>query len=336
MNSQKSFKIEFMSSSEARTFIESTNTNIGGIPLHKESKEQEIDPSIPQCWECGILNPEHNTRNCPGPKKCLKCNDRAHKFYDCPIPKNTEQMSEEHKTQRYCIPCHTRGDHTSLDHRFCATKKKILYDKIKSLRENKKTEENADKWDIDLIKKTLDISNTQAWPALHKYQHQQQKTSTIILLALLEENSHPGSFQTKLDSELKRNGLPTVQYNIGPNVAKSVTNIICATNSSNINRQQPTNQDRTPIIIQTKQNQARVSDTGAMSKFGRDTIKHIKRTDQQTASDNSLHIKTPIPTTVVQNIPFVKPQFVMRCTSSKHNLLETSNKPQHTILFPQQ
>ena len=299
-----------MTSKEARQFITSDNTSIGGIPLHTESKEQEIDPTIPQCWECGILYPEHNTINCPGPKRCLKCNSDAHKFFECPIPKNIDQMSEEHNSQRHCIPCQTKGDHTSLDHQFCTTKKTILNEKIKSLREKRKAEENSDKRDIDLIKKTLEISNTKTWPALHKYQHQQQKTSYIILLALLEENGNPGSLQTKLDTELNRNGLPTIKYNLGPDTARTVTNIICANNVSNSN----SNHERTPIIIKTKQHGAGAANPPvSMSKYGKDTAKHIQRTNQDdifNPSDNSvIHLdnkkqrialpNTPIPTTAV-------------------------------------
>ena len=67
MESHKSFKIEMSTTKEARIFIESNTTSIGGIQLPPETKELEIDPTVTQCWECGILNPTHNSHNCPGP-----------------------------------------------------------------------------------------------------------------------------------------------------------------------------------------------------------------------------------------------------------------------------
>ena len=64
MNSKKSLKIEFLDSAQANKFINKSNTSIGGIPIHKDSKEIEIDPTVPQCWECGQLNPRHNSSDC--------------------------------------------------------------------------------------------------------------------------------------------------------------------------------------------------------------------------------------------------------------------------------
>ena len=115
MNSKKSFKIEFKTTKEARKFVNSKKNSIGGIQLHQNTKEMEIDPTVPQCYVCGILHPTHNSNNCPGPKRCLKCNSRDHQFYDCLIPKDINRMSEEQKAQRYCIPCQSIGDHTSLE-----------------------------------------------------------------------------------------------------------------------------------------------------------------------------------------------------------------------------
>jgi len=66
MDSKKSFKIELNTTLEAKKFIESDTTNIGGIRLLKENKEKEIDPIVAQCWDCGILNPTHTSHNCPG------------------------------------------------------------------------------------------------------------------------------------------------------------------------------------------------------------------------------------------------------------------------------
>ena len=211
MNSKKSFKIEFKTTKEARKFIDSKNTSIGGIQLHQNTKEMEIDPTVPQCYVCGILHPTHNSNNCPGPKKCLKCNSRDHQFYDCLIPKDINRMSEEQKAQRYCIPCQSIGDHTSLDHRFCKTKRKFIEENIKTARENKKIEDATNKRDIELIKRTLEITTTDTWPALaHNFEHH-QKISTVLLMALLDESQRPGIFQRKLDEGLNNNGLPNIQ-----------------------------------------------------------------------------------------------------------------------------
>ena len=138
---------------EARIFIESNTTSIGGIQLPPETKELEIDPTVAQCWECGILNPTHISRNCPGPRRCLKCLQHDHRFYNCHLPKKFNDMTTEQKRQRYCIPCKLRGDHTSLDHRYCPEKRKIVQERVKMARESRNTEENANKRDTDLIKK---------------------------------------------------------------------------------------------------------------------------------------------------------------------------------------
>ena len=65
---KKSFKIEFMEKKQAKAFILDKNTHIGNIRLSEESKEPEVDPTIKQCWECGQLEPNYNTRNCLGKK----------------------------------------------------------------------------------------------------------------------------------------------------------------------------------------------------------------------------------------------------------------------------
>ena len=175
MNSQKSFKIVMENNLEAKKFIASTSTSIGGIQLSKNNKESEIDPTIKQCWSCGILNPNHNNVNCPNSKHCLKCFSREHQFYSCPLPRDPANMSQEQKESRHCIPCNSRGNHTSLDHRYCPEKRKIVQERIKTARELRNIEDDNQKRDTDLIKKTLELSNTNAWPALQRNQEQQQK-----------------------------------------------------------------------------------------------------------------------------------------------------------------
>ena len=214
---------------EANKFINSPSTSIGGIQIKKENKEIEINPIVDQCWTCGILNPNHNSSNCHNTKKCLKCNSRDHLFFNCPLPKSHTDMSSEQKAARFCIPCGTSGNHTSLDHRFCPEKRKIVNARIKSAREERMQTETATQRETTLIKKTLELSNTDAWPALRINQEQQQKTSTIILLALLDENKQPGIFQQKFSQALQNNGLPDVKYTPEP-TAEMVKNTFCATN----------------------------------------------------------------------------------------------------------
>ena len=122
MKYTKAIKIEFPTSIQATTFLKNTNTSIGAFKILQEHKEREVDPTINQCWGCGILNPDHNSNNCQGTKVCLKCGSGQHKFYECRIPRNNEDMTEIDKQARYCVPCRERGNHTSLEHSRCSKK----------------------------------------------------------------------------------------------------------------------------------------------------------------------------------------------------------------------
>ena len=66
MQSRKSFKIEMTSRQEAQKFLNQEIINIGGIRISEDSKEPELDPTITQCWECGELEPNHNSKYCTG------------------------------------------------------------------------------------------------------------------------------------------------------------------------------------------------------------------------------------------------------------------------------
>ena len=231
MNSKKTFKIEMETTVEAKRFINSRRTSVGSILIHQESKEVEVDPTIPQCWECGHLNPKHISSTCPGNKRCIKCGNHSHQFFNCPIPKDTDRMNERDRANRFCIPCDARGDHTSLDHRQCPTKRRLVQEKINAARDKRKSEETEERRDTNLIQKTLEIANTNAWPALQNSQEQQQKTSTIVLLALLDEASSPGSFQRKLTNEMKKNGLPEVKYEPEPETATYMAKLIAGANT---------------------------------------------------------------------------------------------------------
>ena len=230
MNSKKSFKIIMETSQEARNYINALGTSIGGIQLLKENKEHEIDPSISQCWACGRLNPNHNSNTCPNPKVCIKCNSSTHQIFDCPLPKSHADMSQDQKNVRHCIPCGSTGDHTSLDHRSCPTKRKIVQDRIKDARAKRNQEEIATKRDRDLIQQTLELSNNEAWPALRQNQEQHQKTSTIVILALIDESANPGNFQAKLDKGMQDNGLPLVKYTPDPKTAEMIRDTLFGNN----------------------------------------------------------------------------------------------------------
>ena len=219
MQSNLSIKIEMKSTAQATKFIENINTQIGGVTLQQEHKEREVDPYIQQCWKCGIINPNHNSRTCHSQQICLKCGDTKHKFYECSIPKRFEDMSERHKALRYCVPCGTTGSHSSLDHTRCPTKRKIRLDRVREIREKRQDEIKDKKRDLHLIKSVFDYSNTEAWP-LPQGNTQQIKTTAIISLSLLEEYSNPGSFQNRLNQACKDNGLPEIKYSPSTNMVR--------------------------------------------------------------------------------------------------------------------
>ena len=199
-------------------------------------------------------------------------------------------MTPEQKQQRYCIPCQLRGDHTSLDHRYCPEKRKIIQERVKTARENKKTEESSNDKDTKLIKKTIELANTEAWPSLHKNLLQQQKTASIILLALLDENTIQGSFQNNLEKGLTGNGLLTIKYTPAPGTANLVASLFTGTsndilsnhltnNAPNTSHNIPQN---TPHIINktshnTPQNKQQTKTSANTTKYSRDRAKHQAR-----------------------------------------------------------
>ena len=227
MKSKKSFKIEMTSRNQAKELLKKEAIDIGGIRITNTSIEPEIDPTINQCWECGILEPNHNSQNCTGRKICIKCgvSQTDHKFFNCPIPKNINEMSEYHKRARYCAACGTKGTHTTLDHRACPKKRNILRERAIEEREKLIESKETNKKEIELIKKVLDISSTNEYPHLKTQDH--SKIATIISLVLLDEASSPGIFDTKLKEACNANGLPAINYKLEPNTAKNFQQTLC-------------------------------------------------------------------------------------------------------------
>ena len=79
------------------------------------------------------------------------------------------------------------------------------------------------------------MANSNAWPALQDSQEQQHQTSTIVLLALLDEAHISGTFQRKLTNELKKNGLPEVKYEPEPGTATFMAKLMAGANHTEHN-----------------------------------------------------------------------------------------------------
>ena len=227
MKSNKSFKIEMTSRKQAQAFLKEKSINIGGIQLSSNSKEPEIDPTIRQCWECGVLNPSHNSQGCTGTHICIKCGIRGHKFYECDIPKEENEMTEEQKRKRFCAACGTRGTHTTLDHRQCQKKREILRERARIEREKRVASNEANNRDEELIRKVININNNEEFPSLVNQNPQQTAITTIITLALIDEANTQGVFEKKLEDSLKNNGLPIVKYKLEPDTAKKFQKMLC-------------------------------------------------------------------------------------------------------------
>ena len=167
MKSNKSFKIEMSSRKEAQKFLKQESISIGGIRISDDSKEPEIDPTINQCWACGVLDPNHNSENCTGRKICIKCGETSHNFFECPIPKDIGEMNYQQKEARYCATCRTKASHTTLDHRICPKKREILRERARIEREKRIALKESSNKEIELIRKAINFNNNEEWPLPH-------------------------------------------------------------------------------------------------------------------------------------------------------------------------
>ena len=225
MNNYRSLKIEFVTIHQARTFLDDPNTSIGGIRLHNQHKVKEVNSLIDQCWGCGRLQTNHSSQNCIA-QICLYCGKQGHHFYNCVIPRNFDEMTSDHKAMRYCVPCNTTGDHTSLDHSLCPTKKEILRERIRVNRELRHDQIQSIDKDLNIFKNLIDqtFSDTQPNLTLNK---QNTQMTTLITMALIEEAFTPGVFQNKLTAECEANGLLPIKYTLEPNTAKEFVKTLC-------------------------------------------------------------------------------------------------------------
>ena len=269
MKSNKSFKIEMSSRMQAKNFLEKESINIGGIRLDNNSKEPEIDPTIKQCWECGILNPNHNSQECTGRKICIKCGDIGHKFYQCYIPRDERDMSDNHKARRFCAACGLKGTHTTLDHKLCQKKRDILRERARIEREKRIAKNESENRETELIRKVIDINNQVEFPITANQTQQQSAINTILTLVLIDEANNPGIFEEKLEESLTNNGLPAVKYTLEPGTATKFQNILCGAHTIPL----------TPNIPQAS--------SPYMSRFARDQLKHQKRNANQEENDES-------------------------------------------------
>ena len=231
MKKVRAIKIEFLSKHMAEKFLKNVNTNILGITLLQEHKEREVDPIIKQCWECGMINPDHSSKCCPnGPPICLKCGSKEHKFFECSIPRRRDELNNQHKQAQYCASCRVKEDHTTLDYSYCPTRREIIRERARVAREKSKKENEGNERDLNLIKSVFEFSNYKTWPALQT--KQQITTSALISMALMDEAVSPGSFQKNLKKGCEDNGLPVIKYTPGKNTAREFFNNLCGVGTS--------------------------------------------------------------------------------------------------------
>ena len=225
LQSKKAFKILMKNKEEVKKFLEMETVSIGNIQIAKKNINKEVNPIIPQCWGCGQIRAGHNKDTCRN-KVCLKCNSNAHDFTNCDIPKDPSKRNTGHKEKLYCVPCGLRGDHTSLDHRACPTKRGIVRERIMECRKQREEEEARLEKEKQTMKKAFEYISSE-FPQLPQRTNNNIGHATLITLALLDEAVNPGCFQVKLDKACEDNNIEKIQYKPEPETAKAVFNAIC-------------------------------------------------------------------------------------------------------------
>ena len=232
LRSKRAFKIQLSSKEETKKFFNQKEVAIGPIRIYQKSFEEEINPCINQCWKCGEINPGHTKETCKKPQVCLKCCSREHQIFECQLPRETESMSPYHRSYVFCVPCKSGGDHCSLDHKLCPTKRRVLQERIQEARQKKIDEEKKDNRDQQLAEKTAKaIATASGFPALPTLSNDKQlNLAAIITLALLEDAVIEGSFQECLTKACIENNLPQIKYKPNHETSVNVFRAICSPN----------------------------------------------------------------------------------------------------------
>ena len=230
LQSKRAFKIQFSTISEARKFQSQKEVAIGHIKIYQRSMEEEINPCISQCWKCGEINPGHVKENCNKTQICLKCCSKNHTLFECQLPRDTEKMTERQRSYLYCVPCRRAGDHCSLDHKLCPTKRRVLQERIQEARQKKVIEDNNEQRDQRIAEKTAKaIATASGFPPLPTLCHADQiNMATAITLAFMEDAVIKGSFQECLDRTCNSNNLQPIKFTPKHEVSVAVFKAICS------------------------------------------------------------------------------------------------------------
>ena len=224
LQSKKAFKILLNSKAEVNRFLEMETVKIGNIQISKKQIDREVNPIIPQCWGCGKIEAGHNKENCRN-KVCMKCKSPEHEFPQCTIPKEQSEITPQQKARLFCVPCNKQGDHSSLDHRACPTKRKIVQERIKESRKQREEEDMKLQKEKQTMKKAFEYISSE-FPQINQM-NCNITTATIITLTLLEEAVSPGCFQEKLNKACEDNNVDKVIYKPDQKTANAVFNAIC-------------------------------------------------------------------------------------------------------------
>ena len=234
LQSKRSMKIEFKSRSSANKFLEEKSINVCGIRMENHQIEPEVDPSIDQCYNCGIIEPGHTREKCPHGPCCMRCGYEGHLFFQCRLIPNISpsDYNEYQNNQAYCISCRAANGHCSLNHRACPVKKNIIKNRILENRSNRAHLKEEKKKESELGKQiAIELSNINEWPTLQSKSNIPEPTlamSAIITLAMIEEAHCQGSFQAGLDKACDLNIFPKFKYELNHEAAVMVVKNLSA------------------------------------------------------------------------------------------------------------
>ena len=234
LQSKRSMKIEFKSRSSANKFLEVKAINVCGIRLENHQIEPEVDPSIDQCYNCGIIEPGHTREQCQHRPCCMRCGYEGHLFFQCELIPNISpsDYSEYHNNQAYCISCRAANGHCSLNHRACPVKKNIIKNRILENRSNRAYLSEEKNKESELGKQiAIELANINEWPTVKAKPNIPEPSlamSAIITLAMVEEAQCQGSFQAGLDKACDANNFPKFKYELNHEAAVMVVKNLSA------------------------------------------------------------------------------------------------------------